>query len=393
MTIPRARRASRRDRWLWLGLAGGSIALAAALVIASRPSSTALSTQPSSTATPTPARVPASKPATALASDGHWIRTSLHGNVTALLTAPRQPSILLAATTTGVWRSVDGGATWRPDGAGAWGRAIFVLTDTSNSATVWAGGFDGTVYMRRGAAAGRVEWRRISPVLLTDPAYGPMPIYSLAVSPLPGHPILAGSMGAIFRGAPRGAGRAWRWTRVWQWRRGAAGSAGVAVTSLIVAPWDGRLVFGSLFEASPPIMSSHDGGRAWAPDASGLPATLPTQALASDSAHADRIFLTTMGGGVWQRRASGRWLDISAGLPQRHAMPLLQAGPTGAGVLVAGTMGQGVFEKQGAAAWHPLGRGLDGAAATVTSLIETTGPRPVLLAGTSAGVFRYVPAS
>jgi hypothetical protein len=288
------------------------------------------------------------------------------------------------------------------------GTAVFILADTTSSADVWAGSFNGRVYLRTGSPSGHAVWQPISPVLLTDPNLGAMPIYSLAVSPLPGHPVLAGSMGAIFSGTLNHGGRTWQWHRVWQWQPPAGGigpggvpqsggasasSGGGAVTSLLVAPWDAHLTYASIFEASPAVEVSHNGGQTWSSGAVNLPATLPAQDLAPGPAPARQIFLTTMGDGVWQQEAGGTWQDISAGLPQRHAMPLLSAPPPASGVLYAGTMASGVYEKQGNNPWRLLGQGLYGLAATVTGLAEIPGPHPVLLAGTSGGVYRYAPHS
>jgi hypothetical protein len=271
---------------------------------------------------------------------------------------------------------------------------VFVLADTPASNAVWAGSFDGTVYVRDSTSSKQVTWRRISPVLRTDPTLGVIPIYSLAVSPLLGHPILAGSLGVIFRAAPSADGRTWRWERTWHLQAPASANPGSgAITSLMIAPWDPRLVFASVFGSTSSIMVSHDAGRTWSMSAPGLPSALPVQDLAAGDAQTHQIFLTTMGGGVWQRAANGRWRDISAGLPQRHAMPLLAATPTAAGVLYAGTMSQGVYEKQGPNSWRPLGRGLVGPAATVMGLAQTPGPHSALLAGTTSGVFKYVPGS
>lgn len=353
-----------------------------------------------------------SAPRTALPLRGRWIPTSLRADVTSLLLMPGRPMTLLAATTNGVWHSMDAGVTWTQDGAGMRGRAVFGLAGTANGTTVWAGGFDGVVYMRDATGTG-VIWRRISPVLLTDPSLGPVPIYSLAASPLKGYPLLVGSMGAIFRGDPAAAGRMWNWKRIWQWQEAAnpgsgnppgcfgqcassggssdAGSGGGAVTSLLVAPWDQHTIFASLFEANPPVLVSHNDGESWASYAANLPTSLPVQDLAAGDPHTHQIFLTTMGGGVWQCEAGGAWQDISAGLPQRHAMPLLAAQPLSSGVLYAGTMASGAFEKVGNGPWRPLGGGLTGPAATVLSLVETPGARPVLLAATTSGVYRYVP--
>lgn len=331
-------------------------------------------------------------PAGALPLEGRWEPTTLRGQITSLLLAPRQPSVVLAASTNGVWRSTNSGATWQQDGTGMQGRAMFVLADTATSSAVWAGSFDGAVYLRGSASGTHVTWRRISPVLLTDPSLGAVAVYSLAVSPLQGHPILAGSLGAIFRAEPSADGRTWRWERVWR-RQGSANAnlGSGAITSLLIAPWDPRLVFASVFGAAASIMVSHDGGHTWAAVAPGLPSHLPVQDLAAGDARTHQIFLTTMGGGVWQRSADGQWRDISAGLPQHHAMPLLAAAPASAGVLYAGTMSVGVYEKQRSSTWQPLGHGLSGPAATVMGLAQITGPHAVLLAGTTEGVFRYAP--
>jgi hypothetical protein len=264
--------------------------------------------------------------------------------------------------------------------------------------------------MRTASSSTHVVWQPISPVLLNDPNLGPMAIYSLAVSPLPGHPLLAGSMGTIFSGTSSNGGRTWHWQPVFQWgsttlnvggaapgcfggcaNQGAAGSGSGAITSLLVAPWDPHLIFASLFETSPSMLVSHNGGKTWASGAANLPDNLPAQDLAAGNPRARQIYFTTMGGGVWEQQAGGRWQDISAGLPQRHAMPLLLAPPPSAGVLYAGTMASGVYEKQGTGAWRPLGHGLYGLAATVGGLAETPGPHPVLLAATSSGVYRYQP--
>ena len=321
---------------------------------------------------------------------GHWVPTALQNQVTALLLAPRQPSLLLAATTSGVWRSANAGNSWQPDGSGLQGRPIFVLAGAPTSSEVWAGSFDGSVYVRSAAANEQVVWRRISPVLLTTPGIGPVAVYSLAVLPDRGNTLLAGSQDAVFRGEPTGDGRTWRWQRTWTLSP-VSGSGAGAVTSLLVAPWDPHLVFASIFGATPAVLVSHDAGRTWQGDTRGLPpSVLPNQDLEPGDPQARQIYLTTMGGGVWQRSADGSWRDIGRGLPQRHAMPLLRVGAPGASVLYAGTMGLGVYENEGTAPWRHLGRGLDGSAGIVLALIETTGSHHRLLAGTTHGVYRYV---
>ena len=98
----------------------------------------------------------------ALPLSGSWVPTALREQVTSLLLVPQQPSLLLAATTTGVWRSTDAGRTWQADGTGLEGQAIFVLAGTPRGTGIWAGGFDGAVYERGSPVGGQAAWRRIS---------------------------------------------------------------------------------------------------------------------------------------------------------------------------------------------------------------------------------------
>jgi hypothetical protein len=317
----------------------------------------------------------------ALPQTGHWVPTSLHDGTTALLTLP--PSTVIAATSRGVVRSDDGGSVWTQDGTGLEGQGVFALAGVSGSDLAWAGGLDGAVYARE--SGGGIAWRRISPVLNTDPSLGAISVYSLAASPRAGHTLLAGSQGAIFRGVAASGGKGWRWTRVWQ-----ADSAdrSAAVTSLLVAPWDANLVFASIFEGAATVLVSRDGGWTWDGASHGPPSHLATQSLAPGDPGADQVFLTTMGSGVWRSVANGRWTDISAGLPQRHAMPFLADPSWGAHVYVAGTMGLGVYVKYGTGQWRRLGSGLSGASATVMAF-ATAGSPASLFAATLGGVYRY----
>ena len=307
----------------------------------------------------------------ALPLDGRWVPSSLTLAVNTLLADPGRPTMLLAGTADGVWRSGDGGALWDRDTASP-GDNVYALAASSGARTLLAGASDGRVYARSGTAG--AGWRPISPVLS---AY---PVFSLAVAP-DGHSAVAGSTGTVYRGQQTGD--------AWQWRPVHA-SSGAAITSIVWTPWDPRLVFATVFDAAPPVLASRDGGRVWRPDAEGLPPSLPTQSLDAGGPATREVVLSTMGGGVWLRAPDGGWHDISAGLPRRHAMPLA-GGPGGTGALFAGTMGNGVYAKQGEANWRPLGRGLQGSSALILSLLAPSATHQMLLAGTAQGLFRYLP--
>jgi hypothetical protein len=361
-------------RW-WLCICTAGAALAVAVVVVVRPGVTFHAQQET------------------LPLRGRWVPTNLRLGVHTLLADPHQRGLLLAGTTSGVWRSTNGGATWRPDGRGPQ-EVIFALSAPGDGRTVLAGAFDGAVYARD--STGSVRWRPISPPLQTlsidnTAQRGPgsnvgssssasevAPIVSLAVSPK-GRTALAGSLGTLYRGEK--VGLHWSWQQV-------LANGHAAMTSILWPPWDAHLVFATIFEHVPPVVVSHDGGQTWHADAAGLPASLPTQALSTGTTATHQLFLTTMGGGVWMRSSTGMWRDISTGLPQRHAMPLI-ASTRYPESFYAGTMGHGVYAQWGGAAWQHLGRGLSGADGIVLTLAETVGPSPVLLAGTASGLFRY----
>lgn len=298
-----------------------------------------------------------------------WRPTSLSLETDALLVDPRDHDRVLAGTPSGLWRSVDGGITWKADAAWTTHSPIMALAAMSSRAGIVAGAGDGAVYAATGD--NRIgAWRRISP------SFGPAPIFCLAYNSQL-RVLLAGTVGALYRGEQRGAR--------WQWRR-VATTAGASVTAVVWMSGNPRRGYASVFGSEPPVLSTADGGHNWRPDARGLPPTLPTESLLTVHGETAQVWLSTMGNGVWLRSGDGMWHDIDAGLPNHHAMPLT-GGPTG--VLYAGTMGNGVYRRQGTSVWRTLGSGLSTGRYIVLSLALVNSAKSSLLAGTARGVFRY----
>ena len=281
---------------------------------------------------------------------GTWTVTSLRIQTNALLADPDHPSVLYAGTDDGVWRSLDQGTRWTPTGLRE--RVVTALAMDAGSRDLYAGDQDGIVFAGRNPTAG-TTWQAASPVL------GGTPVFSLAVSQAL-QVVLAGSTGALYRGVQGAQG--------WQWQR-VARTDDASISSIVWFPANGHdLAIASVFGVSPAVIASDDGGRTWHASVDGLPATLPTQALLALATQPPAVILTTMGGGVWERAASGSWHDISRGLPEQHAMPVVALAGQGPPVLYAGTMGYGIYVKQGSAAWAQLGRGLTGAENTVLAI-------------------------
>jgi len=322
-----------------------------------------------------PPRCSASRPTTsprALPFGGTWVRTALTLQTDALLSDPRQPNLLWAGTLDGVWLSPNGGTTWQRTGVGLRGVAILALASTPTGDMIVAGGGDGGVYASVAGCGRTLRWRPLGLHLGSN-----YPIFAVAVSPT-GHVVLAGTVGALYRGAS--ATKGWRWQRV-------EGTDNDAITSILWTTWDAHLAFASIFSHHPSVLATHDGGKTWHPERR-LPSDLPSVALHALGGR--QVVLSTMGKGVWERSMAGSWHDITAGLPASHAMAM--AVPRGINnLLYAGTMGFGAYAKRGVAPWRRLGPGLQGGQYTVLAMILAPGPPQVLLAGTAEGLYRYVP--
>ena len=320
-----------------------------------------------------------SRPATAAQwagprAGGIWTATSLKLQTNALLADSSHPATLFAGTDDGVWRSVDGGVRWARSGL----QGHTVMSLAAAGADLYAGNEDGTIYVGSDLATG-VAWtgRPISSTTSTSP------IFSLAVSQA--QPIvLAGTSGALYRGTQD--------TRGWHWAR-AASTGDASISSILWLPTGSAAAIASVFGVSPSLIASDDDGLTWHAALNGLPAVLPTQALLAIDTRPAHVILTTMGGGVWERAASGSWQEISQGLPERHAMPIAALADRGRYALYAGTMGYGIYVKQDNSTWRPFGRGLAGVENTVLALAAAAGRSgaiSTIIAATQSGVYRYV---
>lgn len=374
----RVRKELSGGRAMRLGL-GTAMALAALMIclgllpLQPAPATRGTSAPPATPSGGAPARPAASPHAPPWREGGRWVRTGLAAWTNALLAPPGPGGRLVAGTASGLSLSSDGGATWQRVESAV---PIASLAASADGGTVYAGGADGRVYALVNQGRQGQRWRRISARLSSDA------IFSLAAAPPDGHILLAGSTGALYRGVATPTGR--RWRRV-------ARSGDAAVSAITWAPWNAHIAVAAVFAATPAVLVSRDDGKTWRAETEGLPANLPSETLLPITAPTPTMILSTMGGGVWQRGATGRWRDISAGLPERHAMSLVSGAADGSGPLYAGTMGNGVYVRDGTSPWRRLGHGLNGGAYTVLALARVAGPHPALLAGTARGVFRYAP--
>jgi len=75
----------------------------------------------------------------AAAQDTGWVLQGEGGLVTALVLDPINPAILYATTARGIFKTIDGGASWRPQGVALEGKSILAMAiDPRHNARIFA---------------------------------------------------------------------------------------------------------------------------------------------------------------------------------------------------------------------------------------------------------------
>ncbi|HEV2845812.1 MAG TPA: hypothetical protein VG477_13250 [Thermoanaerobaculia bacterium] len=238
----------------------------------------------------------------------------------ALAVDPTNPSRLyLIAPPGSVWRSGDGGETWRLASRGLGtdsSNVVRALATSHPSGTAFAATFSG-LYKTTNAGA---SWMRLGHGL---PAGD---ILAVAVSPSHSSFVYASLESGLYRSRDGGAS----WTR-------AKAPGSQPVYFLAAHPRFPRTVFAA---ADSFVFRSRDFGRTWTP----LPPRTGALALAVHSGPtADVLYLgaTLNTGGVLVSTDSGaRWTVRNRGI---HELPTTAVATDAGGALLAGTKGQGLF--------------------------------------------------
>lgn len=333
------------------------------------------------------------------------------GNPGTLLAARSAPGALLAATSGGLFRTLNGGISWQPLDRGLRGLAVFSLAvDPLDASAVYAGVTTGLLVGRHRDAA----WSpRFAGLGLIQPVEAP---FLLAVDP-------AGS-GTIYRSLLIGLSRSFNGGRRWHdlglpdsclivsalavdpsaprtvYTGGDNGDAfcqvpahvykstdggntwttlsiGV-VDSLYVDPSVPATVYAVLGEA---LMKSTDGGMTWASAGTGLAQGISF--LAIDPRSSSTLYAATPTGMFKSTDGGGSWLPAGAGLPP-GAVSTVVVSPREPGTVYAGIRGVGVFRStDGAASWSALSAGLP--RRVFTGLVVIAPSDPSILYAATAG--------
>jgi photosystem II stability/assembly factor-like uncharacterized protein len=310
------------------------------------------------------------------AAVGVWSPLGPDGaNVYALAVHPTNPRILYAGTEAwGVFKSTDGGSTWRPSNAGlgsgnpnVWIRSLVI--DPRDPDTVYAASLGQGVF--RSEDGGR-SWAPASQGL---PRVGAdfQEIFSLVLDPRSPQTLYAGSRGGVFRSTDGG--------RTWKPRRSGLPENRV-IHALALDPSTGVLWAGSDLGR---LFRSADQGRSWRASGSGIPKFEAVLSLAI-SPEPSRLLAGTTGG-IFRSTDSGRTWKRARSISADEVVEAVLF--QGARRAYAGTSRSGVFRSDdGGATWAPATEGITDP--VILSL--AAGPRAVY-AGTFAklqpgGVFR-----
>jgi uncharacterized protein (TIGR03437 family) len=264
----------------------------------------------------------------------------------ALVIDPQNPSTMYAATDQGdigpptaIFRSTDRGTNWSAASSGLPSNLYWIsglVIDSQNPATLYAGTDQGVFKSINGAAS----WFAVN--------FGLTPGYvdAMAIDPQNPSTLYAGTGGGVFKSMDGGA----------SWSAANSGLPRGLVTVLAIDPRNPATVYAG--DANGGVFKSMDAGASWSAANSGLPNHSNwIGALVIDPQNPGTVYAGTSGAsfdgcsvpcsgfddGVFMTRDGGaHWTAVNAGLTTPHVSSLA-LDPRTPGTLYAGTIGGGVF--------------------------------------------------
>lgn len=279
-----------------------------------------------------------------LAADG-WVPLGPPGGeITHLLVHPRNPQTLWAGTpTAGVFKSIDGGASWNPANQGLDRQDVQALAVAPGSPQILYAAAGGRVYRSENGAR---TWAAV-----LSCGEGPPPCPFVSVQQLVVHPeerqtVFATTFRGVFKSVDGGA----RWRRV---RVSAS-----FIYTLAFEPGDPQVLYAA---GGGQLFKSLDGGSSWALWNESRIGAVNGQILVIDPRNprrmwmggftSDGVYRSTDGGAHWHRSRSGL-TNFTA-----NALALSPAGGPGLPAVWTGNR-DGLFRSlNGGVTWEPVLRG------------------------------------
>jgi photosystem II stability/assembly factor-like uncharacterized protein len=301
------------------------------------------------------------------AVDGQWRNLGPDGgSVHELVFQPGKPEVLYAGVEGGVFKSVNGGASWTYAGSGIdlFSPVRSLAVDPKLPSVVFAGSAAGVYKSTDGGAT----WTRI----------GPPGAFRVAAHPSVSGTVLTVGSSGLHRSTNGGA----------TWERLTSGLPDRYAAFLVLYdPSFPSRVYASIQDldsGGAGLFKSTDGGSSWRPTHSGVLENQGIGALAIDprrpqilyAASSSEVFKSTDGGASWKRTGLNH-TSISA----------LKVHPTKSNVLCAGTSAGVLRSQNGGAAWTRVSQGLPDRA-FVTTLAFSPAHANTVFAGVAVG-FRH----
>jgi photosystem II stability/assembly factor-like uncharacterized protein len=309
--------------------------------------------------------VASAQSSTAVDVPARWTRIGPDGGVVAALAvAPSQPATVYAGLRNdgGVYRSIDGGLSWRFAGAGL-GRTESVTAlavDAAQPGTVYA--VAGIVLYR--SVNGGASWASVKPIA------SPVSVVTVAADPQRSGTVYAALAG---RGIATSVNRGGTWKEL-------GGPADT--TKIVIDPVSPETLYAGTLSSG--LFKSTDGGLHWKAIARDIHPVLTTvAALAIDPQHPRTLVVARQGDAPYRSvDGGGRWTKThSAGFPAEPDVRAL-AFDTATSAMLAGTAENGVFRSGGGGlAWQPASAGLPDS--FINALLGAPGG---LIAGSQTGV-------
>jgi photosystem II stability/assembly factor-like uncharacterized protein len=237
----------------------------------------------------------------------------------ALAVDPVNPQVVYAGTQSGIYKSTDGGATWRVKLRGLPADGVFVRTLAIGGGVIYAGTHDDGIFK---STDGGETWVSVSngiPRVL--PGFGPQ-VGAIVIDPRQPNRVWAGTWRGIFLSTNGGAS----WTT-----RNSGPPFDTAIQGLAIDPANGQIFFSS----SRGVFTSTDDARRWTKVSRGLHGASYFDLLL-DPENPSTLFVGSSLG-LWRTdNRGGRWEQVK-GLPNLAVLALaLQGDRLFAGVFAAG---------------------------------------------------------
>jgi len=307
------------------------------------------------------------------AGQGVWTSQGPEGgNTQALVVTRGQPSVVYAGVFQGVFKSVDGGRTWRRVSQAIRPQILSLAGDPGDPETLYAGTTPNADTPLGGVfktTNGGRTWRHLS--------LGNQIVLALAISPAARTTVWAGTSSGLY--VSRDAGASWSLV---------AGVPRTFILALAVHPTRARIVYVSSQRG---LFKTVNGGAGWrriGTELGGVGAIGP-QAIAIDPVHPERIYIGGQfyAGVPWSADGGLTWQSPTTVLSP-YEVRALAVDPVSSAVYAAavGSPGRAYRSLDGGASWRPVGRGLP--RTIVLALAVDPERRADLYAGTLAGVWK-----